>query len=88
MEITVDQDKRCGVGQCVLLASEVFDQGEDDGLAGLTAIAAGLGEDPVDVRLHGGFADEQRLGDLVVGQAWAMWTSTSGSRGEPIGRSA
>ncbi|MFC4116367.1 ferredoxin [Nonomuraea zeae] len=32
MNITVDADKCCGAGQCVLLAPEVFDQGEDDGI--------------------------------------------------------
>jgi ferredoxin len=32
MKITVDEDKCCGAGQCVLIAPEVFDQGEDDGI--------------------------------------------------------
>ncbi|MEO3789402.1 ferredoxin [Nonomuraea sp. B10E15] len=32
MRITVDEDKCCGAGQCVLLAQEVFDQREDDGV--------------------------------------------------------
>ncbi|GAA3315467.1 ferredoxin [Nonomuraea dietziae] len=32
MNIAVDQDKCCGAGQCALLAPEVFDQGEDDGI--------------------------------------------------------
>ncbi|MEV4472445.1 ferredoxin [Nonomuraea sp. NPDC049504] len=32
MKVTVDQDKCCGAGQCVLLAPDVFDQGEDDGI--------------------------------------------------------
>ncbi|MEV1177797.1 ferredoxin [Nonomuraea sp. NPDC049784] len=32
MNITVDADKCCGAGQCVLLAPDVFDQGEDDGI--------------------------------------------------------
>lgn len=32
MNITVDTDKCCGAGQCVLLAPGVFDQGEDDGI--------------------------------------------------------
>ncbi|MCK2215859.1 ferredoxin [Actinomadura sp. ATCC 31491] len=32
MNITVDTDKCCGAGQCVLLAPAVFDQGEDDGI--------------------------------------------------------
>ncbi len=30
--LTVDQDKCCGAGQCVLLAPEVFDQREEDGI--------------------------------------------------------
>ncbi|MFF4621923.1 ferredoxin [Nonomuraea jabiensis] len=33
MNVTVDTDKCCGAGQCVLLVPEVFDQGEDDGIA-------------------------------------------------------
>ena len=32
MEVTVDQDKCCGAGHCVLLAPEVFDQRDDDGI--------------------------------------------------------
>lgn len=32
MKITVDEDKCCGAGQCVLIAPEVFDQREDDGI--------------------------------------------------------
>ncbi|MFC4057641.1 ferredoxin [Planomonospora corallina] len=32
MNVTVDRDRCCGAGQCVLLAPEVFDQGEDDGV--------------------------------------------------------
>jgi ferredoxin len=32
MKLTVDQDKCCGAGQCVLLAPEVFDQREQDGI--------------------------------------------------------
>ncbi|MEV4065550.1 ferredoxin [Nonomuraea dietziae] len=32
MNIAVDRDKCCGAGQCALLAPEVFDQGEDDGI--------------------------------------------------------
>lgn len=32
MEITVDQDRCCGAGQCVLLAPEVFDQRDEDGI--------------------------------------------------------
>ncbi|MFJ5530205.1 ferredoxin [Streptomyces sp. NPDC093261] len=32
MKITVDEAKCCGAGQCVLLAPEVFDQHEEDGI--------------------------------------------------------
>jgi ferredoxin len=32
MKVTVDEDKCCGAGQCVLLVPEVFDQREDDGI--------------------------------------------------------
>ncbi len=32
MNVTVDEDKCCGAGQCVLLAPEVFDQREEDGI--------------------------------------------------------
>lgn len=30
--VTVDQDRCCGSGQCVLLLPEVFDQREQDGI--------------------------------------------------------
>ncbi|GAB3745687.1 ferredoxin [Amycolatopsis oliviviridis] len=32
MKITVDQDRCCGAGTCVLLAPDVFDQREEDGI--------------------------------------------------------
>jgi ferredoxin len=32
MKITVDQDKCCGAGQCVMLAPDVFDQRDEDGV--------------------------------------------------------
>ncbi|WP_431877273.1 ferredoxin [Amycolatopsis sacchari] len=32
MKITVDQDKCCGAGSCVLLAPDVFDQRDEDGI--------------------------------------------------------
>ncbi|GGL93326.1 ferredoxin [Streptomyces fumigatiscleroticus] len=32
MKITVDDEKCCGAGQCVLIAPEVFDQRDDDGI--------------------------------------------------------
>ncbi|MFC9648497.1 MULTISPECIES: ferredoxin [unclassified Streptomyces] len=33
MEVQLDQDKCCGAGQCVLVAPEVFDQRDEDGIA-------------------------------------------------------
>ncbi|TXS34895.1 ferredoxin [Streptomyces sp. uw30] len=35
MKVTVDQGRCCGAGQCVLLAPDVFDQRDDDGLVTL-----------------------------------------------------
>jgi ferredoxin len=32
MKVEVDPDKCCGAGTCVLVAPDVFDQGEDDGI--------------------------------------------------------
>jgi ferredoxin len=32
MKVTVDQDRCIGSGQCVLLAPEVFDQRDEDGI--------------------------------------------------------
>ncbi|MFG7943453.1 ferredoxin [Streptomyces cacaoi] len=32
MRVTVDPDKCCGAGQCVLVAPEVFDQRGEDGI--------------------------------------------------------
>ncbi|WP_031510418.1 ferredoxin [Streptomyces megasporus] len=32
MKITVDQDKCCGAGSCVLAAPDVFDQRDEDGV--------------------------------------------------------
>ena len=32
MKITVDEAKCCGAGQCVLIAPEVFDQRDEDGI--------------------------------------------------------
>jgi ferredoxin len=49
-KLTVDQDKCCGAGQCVLLAPEVFDQREQDGIVVLLdetpddALHAAVGE--------------------------------------------
>jgi len=33
MKVSIDEDKCCGAGQCVMLAPEVFDQRDDDGVA-------------------------------------------------------
>ena len=41
---------------------------------------AELGQDPADMRLHGGLGDEQPAGDLGVGQAAGDEGSTSRSR--------
>ena len=46
MKVTVDQDKCCGAGQCVLLAPDVFDQRDEDGIVVL------LDESPEE-SLHG-----------------------------------
>lgn len=32
MKITVDEDKCCGAGSCVLAAPDVFDQRDEDGV--------------------------------------------------------
>jgi ferredoxin len=32
MKVSVDEDKCCGAGSCVLVAPEVFDQRDDDGV--------------------------------------------------------
>jgi ferredoxin len=32
VHVTIDEDKCCAAGQCVLAAPEVFDQREDDGI--------------------------------------------------------
>ncbi|MCK1797757.1 ferredoxin [Streptomyces sp. XM4193] len=32
MKVTVDDDRCCGAGSCVLVAPEVFDQREEDGI--------------------------------------------------------
>ncbi|MCK2214812.1 ferredoxin [Actinomadura sp. ATCC 31491] len=43
MKVTVDEDKCCGAGQCVLIAPEVFDQRDEDGIVVL--LEAEPGED-------------------------------------------
>lgn len=32
MRITIDEEKCCGAGQCVLVAPEIFDQRDEDGV--------------------------------------------------------
>ncbi|WP_007510855.1 ferredoxin [Pseudofrankia saprophytica] len=32
MKVTVDEDKCCSAGQCVLIAPDVFDQRDEDGV--------------------------------------------------------
>jgi ferredoxin len=32
LKVTVDQDRCCGSGQCVLAVAEVFDQRDEDGI--------------------------------------------------------
>ncbi|MGW7291087.1 ferredoxin [Streptomyces xiamenensis] len=39
MRISVDETRCCGAGQCVLIAPEVFDQREEDGIVELLAAA-------------------------------------------------
>jgi ferredoxin len=35
VKVYVDQDRCCGAGQCVLIAPEVFDQRDEDGIVTL-----------------------------------------------------
>ncbi|MGV9850292.1 ferredoxin [Streptomyces sp. NPDC003442] len=37
MKVQVDEAKCCGAGQCVLIAPEVFDQRDEDGIVVLLA---------------------------------------------------
>ncbi|MFE7270393.1 ferredoxin [Streptomyces sp. NPDC057623] len=37
MKVTVDEGRCCGAGQCVLIAPDVFDQRDDDGIVTLLA---------------------------------------------------
>ncbi|TCH99419.1 ferredoxin [Roseococcus sp. SYP-B2431] len=45
MRVTIEEDKCCGAGQCVLAAPTVFDQREEDGIVIL------LDETPPDDKL-------------------------------------
>ncbi|MFF2727835.1 ferredoxin [Streptomyces sp. NPDC058008] len=44
MKITVDEEKCCGAGQCVLIAPEVFDQRDEDGVVVLLDSAPPAGQ--------------------------------------------
>ncbi|KAB8194035.1 ferredoxin [Nonomuraea phyllanthi] len=44
MKITVDEDKCCGAGNCVLIAPEVFDQRDEDGIVVLLRSEPGAEE--------------------------------------------
>ncbi|MFI6348571.1 ferredoxin [Streptomyces sp. NPDC050560] len=41
MNVTVDQDRCCGAGTCVLTAPDVFDQRDEDGVVVLLDAAPG-----------------------------------------------
>ncbi|AEW99243.1 ferredoxin [Streptantibioticus cattleyicolor] len=47
MRITVDEEKCCGAGQCVLLAPDVFDQRDEDGVVVLLDAAPDASLHPV-----------------------------------------
>ncbi|MED7927983.1 ferredoxin [Nonomuraea sp. LP-02] len=44
MKVTIDEDKCCGAGQCVLIAPEVFDQRDEDGIVVLLNAEPGAGQ--------------------------------------------
>ncbi|MFE9708311.1 ferredoxin [Streptomyces sp. NPDC005930] len=44
MKITIDEAKCCGAGQCVLVAPEVFDQRDEDGIVVLLDAAPPAGQ--------------------------------------------
>jgi ferredoxin len=46
VQVTVDRDRCCGSGQCVLTAPEVFDQSDDDGLVLLTVAEPSTEQQP------------------------------------------
>ncbi|RRR95869.1 ferredoxin [Glycomyces terrestris] len=39
MKVTVDEDRCCGAGSCVVVAPDVFDQRDEDGIVVLLAPA-------------------------------------------------
>lgn len=41
MKISVDEEKCCGAGQCVMIAPEVFDQRDEDGIVVLLDVEPG-----------------------------------------------
>jgi ferredoxin len=47
MKVIVDEEKCCGAGQCVLIAPEVFDQRDDDGIVILLEPEPGAGQHAV-----------------------------------------
>ncbi|MGP3921255.1 ferredoxin [Nonomuraea sp. 10N515B] len=47
MKVIVDEGKCCGAGQCVLIAPEVFDQREDDGIVILLEPEPGADQHPL-----------------------------------------
>ncbi|AZS83126.1 ferredoxin [Streptomyces griseoviridis] len=46
MKVTVDEDKCCGAGSCVLAAPEVFDQRDEDGVVVLLDAEPAAGRQP------------------------------------------
>jgi ferredoxin len=62
MRVSVDQERCCGAGQCVLSAPDVFDQDEDTGIVLL------LNATPPQERL----ADVQKAVDVCPAQAIAL----------------
>ncbi|MFG2965903.1 ferredoxin [Streptomyces sp. NPDC048288] len=45
MKITVDEEKCCAAGQCVLVAPEVFDQRDEDGIVVLLEPSPGADQE-------------------------------------------
>ncbi|MET7640788.1 ferredoxin [Streptomyces sp. NPDC005438] len=46
MRISVDEEKCCGAGQCVMIAPEVFDQRDEDGIVVLLDTEPGAEQAP------------------------------------------
>lgn len=75
MKITVDEEKCCGAGQCVLIAPEVFDQRDEDGIVVL------LDAEPGPLWGPGAFGPRRSFGTLTrthalvspaYGHAWSL----------------